>query len=130
MNSILFWSIFGLNLVHFDAGGAMCHAMGAADPTNGPYLLAGVESGNQCFCDAKRNPTYPEGNKRAVGCTMPCTGAPTTMCGGAGFIEIYQIDCGSDWGLGFLIFMSVGVAGYVRFHTKDDDFNLKLRVVY
>ena len=40
-------------------------AQGVIQNAGAPYPLMGVESADQCFCDVTKNPSYPEGNKRA-----------------------------------------------------------------
>jgi WSC domain len=58
---------------------AACNSMG--------YSLAGVEFGQECWCDnAVSNGGYDAGD----GCTKPCTGDATKTCGGPDRIEIYS----------------------------------------
>ena len=83
----------------------MCHALGLVDKVHGPFTLAGVETGNQCFCDSEKNPAYPLGTKREpeTDCNTPCAGKASEMCGGGSRVEILRINCGSNWGWFFLL---------------------------
>ncbi|KAG9234208.1 hypothetical protein BJ875DRAFT_504869 [Amylocarpus encephaloides] len=64
------------------------------------FNVAGLEHGNQCFCDYDRN--IPN-DRRPVpdllrDCSSPCAGNPGQVCGGGGLISLYQrcnsIECG------------------------------------
>ena len=96
-----------------DMCGAMCFSLGMAEHGQ-PYHLAGVEDANQCFCDNVRNPDYPQGHKRhpMSMCDMPCGGAPNLKCGGFKTIEIYTLQCTSNWGSAFIIILLICCALY------------------
>ncbi|VBB80332.1 Putative protein of unknown function [Podospora comata] len=53
------------------------------------YDYAGVQNGNQCWCGS-----YVGGEWAAnqTSCNSPCTGNPSTFCGGPGFIRIYKAE--------------------------------------
>ena len=93
----------------------MCHALGLVDKVHGPFTLAGVETGNQCFCDSEKNPAYPLGTKREpeTDCNTPCAGKPSEMCGGGSRVEILRINCGSNWGWFFILTVFLCTLGYV-----------------
>ena len=51
------------------------------------YAYGGTESGNECFC----GDTYPPASKRANGCTSPCPGDSSEMCGGHLKISVFTV---------------------------------------
>ncbi|OBT53051.1 hypothetical protein VE04_07542 [Pseudogymnoascus sp. 24MN13] len=59
------------------------------------YRLSGLQYGSECYCDnAIRN-----GHAlTSSGCTMPCPGAPSIMCGGSDRINLYRLDKYKDMG--------------------------------
>ncbi|KAF4569998.1 hypothetical protein EYR40_008982 [Pleurotus pulmonarius] len=50
------------------------------------FEYAGLEYGAECFCGNTLG-----GASAAEGCTMPCAGAPTAMCGGPDRMNLYQV---------------------------------------
>ena len=54
----------------------------------GGYTLAGVEFGDQCFCDT----TLHNGGSPVVAadCNMPCAGNSAEICGGSDYLSIYS----------------------------------------
>ncbi|KAK2058615.1 WSC-domain-containing protein [Colletotrichum caudatum] len=61
------------------------------------YKYAGVEYGSECYCGN----TIDGGNKPAPnGCDMACDGNRYDTCGGAGHINIYQVNCPGVRGCG------------------------------
>ena len=56
--------------------------------------------------EAKLNdPTHP--------CDMPCGGNAAEKCGGSCSLTMFRVECSSNWGWFFLLFLSLGAAGYV-----------------
>ncbi|KAH8649429.1 hypothetical protein BGZ60DRAFT_499074 [Tricladium varicosporioides] len=51
------------------------------------YPLAGLESGNQCFCDLELNFNSSIGR---TGCTTPCIGKSSQICGGSRVLSVYN----------------------------------------
>ncbi|KAJ4416954.1 hypothetical protein N0V85_002071 [Neurospora sp. IMI 360204] len=51
------------------------------------YRYAGVKEGNQCWCG-----TYVGGSlsRNQTDCNVPCSGDPTAICGGNGFINAFM----------------------------------------
>ena len=58
------------------------------------YKIAGVEYGNQCFCDNKMTQTKKLDDAE---CNTPCTGSSQT-CGGVGALQVYAAS-GTNLGL-------------------------------
>ncbi|TDL22719.1 WSC-domain-containing protein [Rickenella mellea] len=54
--------------------------------SNANFLIAGIQSGNQCFCGSSfmSTPVYTDG------CIIPCFGSRTETCGGAFRLQVYQ----------------------------------------
>ena len=81
------------------------------------YKFAGVEFSTQCFCGlevherAEKDGTKADGTKAT--CDMPCEGNPSEMCGGNCAITMYQIDCGSNWGLPIILILLISAILYV-----------------
>lgn len=59
------------------------------------YRLAGIEYGYQCFCD---NAIRNNHALTQSGCTTPCPGAPSIMCGGSDRMNLYRLDRYKDMG--------------------------------
>ncbi|KAF9477578.1 WSC-domain-containing protein [Pholiota conissans] len=55
--------------------------------------FAGVEYAKECFCDFNIQGTAKKVNETL--CNSPCSGDPSYICGGAGYVSIYQ-DKGHD----------------------------------
>lgn len=57
------------------------------------FSMAGLEDGNQCWCDNAMNTASGTGSPSGL-CIQPCSGDPTQICGGAlgtmGFISVYK----------------------------------------
>ena len=111
---------------------------------SGATILVGPEAGSQCFCD-----TVPEWNDETLNgiklvpskeCNSPCDGGksplsdtliPPGACGGGWKIDVYELDCGSAWGLTFMITLVavsvIYVAGGVGFAAKTQGAEPKLQ---
>ncbi len=86
---------------------------------NGGVEAIGVEYATECYC----TPTWPvekAGVPQKVpavvpssNCGMPCSGDASRKCGGTNFIEIWKVDCGSNWGWFFLLTVFVCTTLYV-----------------
>ncbi|KAF1972052.1 hypothetical protein BU23DRAFT_599967 [Bimuria novae-zelandiae CBS 107.79] len=51
------------------------------------YNFAGVQQGNQCWCS---NSVVGDAAKNQTDCNKPCTGDKNTMCGGTGFLNVFE----------------------------------------
>ena len=106
-----------------------CYAgMKATLDKMGGILLVGPENGNECFCDIVPewtgkawDPTRPLTPSTA--CNSACAGGKAgedldlppgdTGCGAGWIIDVYTLDCGSNWGWVFLLLLGLGTAGCV-----------------
>ena len=69
------------------------------------FTFGGAEGGNQCYCGHEITPT----SKLAPGhCTIACEGQLSEICGGGCAIDVYQLDCGSDWGWAVILILFIG----------------------
>ncbi|KFZ11619.1 hypothetical protein V501_04668 [Pseudogymnoascus sp. VKM F-4519 (FW-2642)] len=59
------------------------------------YRLSGIQYGSECYCDNAIRNGYA---LTSLGCTMPCPGAPSIMCGGSDRINLYRLDKYKDMG--------------------------------
>ncbi|KAK0110110.1 hypothetical protein ONS95_002765 [Cadophora gregata] len=56
--------------------------------SSGPYIYAAVENSRECFCGLTLSPLA---KKVADGyCSSPCSSDTTTICGGYGYLTLYQ----------------------------------------
>ena len=86
---------------------------------NGGVRAIGVEYATECYC----TPTWPvekAGVPQKVpavapssNCGMPCSGDASRKCGGTNFIEVWKVDCGSNWGWFFLLTVFICTTLYV-----------------
>lgn len=95
--------------------GSQLTGQGCADlcaEMNPDFAVAGVEYGVQCFCGMEIH-AHAKLNDPTHKCDMPCGGNPSEKCGGGCALTVYEIDCGSNWGWGFLVTLLVGSVLYV-----------------
>ncbi|KAF2668726.1 WSC-domain-containing protein [Microthyrium microscopicum] len=55
------------------------------------YTLAGVEYGQECYCDNAIGAGYGPAPNGEAGCNMVCAGAPSEYCGGSFRLNTYQL---------------------------------------
>ena len=104
---------------------AACYqGMKAQADASGGTILVGSENGAECFCDVMPA-TMPDWTGKAWDPTRPltpspgkcvsvCTGEKTPLsdglppgdsgCGAGWILDVYTLDCGSDWGWAFIAF--------------------------
>lgn len=64
---------------------SLCQSFCSTPPNN--YPLAGVEYGRECYCG---NTIQPESTSGASGCTIPCAGDATEICGGGERLNVFN----------------------------------------
>jgi hypothetical protein len=85
----------------------------------GGVVAIGVEYATECYC-TNTWPVEKAGVAQKVpavapssSCGMPCSGDASSKCGGTNFIEVWKVDCGSDWGWAFLLTVLICTTLYV-----------------
>lgn len=73
------------------------------------YSIAGVEGGNQCFCDNAINTAAT--HLPQIMCTTPCSGFANETCGGSWKLDVYNTTGATVY--------ATGVPGYVGCFTDD-----------
>lgn len=76
------------------------------------FAHSGVEAGSQCFCGREINPKAVL-NAPGKTCDQACAKGGGLMCGGSCAIDVMEIDCGSNWGWGFILMLTVCAVVYV-----------------
>ena len=85
----------------------------------GGVAAIGVEWARECYC----SPTWPveKAGKpepapavaASSNCADACAGDPLRKCGGTNFVEVWRVECGSDWGWGVLLSLLICTTLYV-----------------
>lgn len=84
---------------HYD--GTLTPELCQAECAAAGFGYAGVENGGECWCSN----TIQNGHGQGGGCSTPCSGDPTTTCGGGWAIQVYQF---------------AGVKHQIKSHVKDN----------
>ncbi|KAL2209756.1 hypothetical protein CC79DRAFT_1330212 [Sarocladium strictum] len=66
---------------------ARCQSLCWDASVNGTVLFAGVKGGNQCWCSSFVGGESTNDQKQ---CNMPCAGASKEICGGNGYINVFE----------------------------------------
>ncbi|PVH80181.1 hypothetical protein DL98DRAFT_375785, partial [Cadophora sp. DSE1049] len=59
-----------------------------APNTSGPYIYAAVENSRECYCGLTLSPLSKPVTDDY--CSSSCASDPTTICGGYGYLSLYQ----------------------------------------
>lgn len=72
-----------------------CAYLCATAPAPGPYPVAAVENGGQCFCGTPADLAAALAHNRTADadCSAPCNGFPLATCGGAWRLQAYEYAC-------------------------------------
>jgi hypothetical protein len=84
----------------------------------GAELYAAVQAGYACACGSSHAgaAAMATDSTNALpwsACDNKCPGDPEQMCGGGSRNTLVRIECGSDWGLTFMVVFVVGIGAYV-----------------
>lgn len=80
----------------FDDNGTLetCAFLCATQPAPGPYPIAAIEDGGQCFCADEAALARAQPNRTADAlCGTPCNGFPLSTCGGQWHAQAYEFEC-------------------------------------
>ena len=96
-------------------------------PGAGDEVYAGMQAKSVCFCGTSADgsaalETDSTNELPLSACNEPCPGDPSQLCGSGGRNLIIRVNCGSDWGLSFLLLCGVCgglyVGGGVAYRAK------------
>ena len=96
-------------------------------PGGGDEIYAGMQAKSVCFCGTSAEgsaalETDSTNELPLSACNEPCPGDPSQLCGSGGRNLIIRVNCGSDWGLSFLLLCGVCgglyVGGGVAYRAK------------
>ena len=71
-----------------------CAYLCATAPAPGPYPVAAIEEGGQCFCGTATDLARAQANRTAdAECSTPCNGFPLVSCGGQWRVQAFEYEC-------------------------------------